>query len=148
MITNIFAAIAVLFGIAAIITLLFMGLYPKCNMFIGWVCVTVFVCSTISTGIAAPEAKKMVFLNNFKEGYYIVDADEAITQFDDKDVEDLALALKNKNINTCKIEKNVKDDEMLNFIIIEEGQDIIYYIDINSVSAMLKNEIIQYDKAS
>ena len=37
---------------------------------------------------------------------------------------------------------------MLNFIIIEEGQDIIYYIDINSVSAMLKNEIIQYDKAS
>ena len=58
-----------------------------------------------NSGIAAPEAKKKVFLNNFKEGYYIVDADEAITQFDDKDVEALALALKNKNINTCKIEK-------------------------------------------
>ena len=87
-------------------------------------------------------ATKEDYATNFEEGYYKINVNEAIAS-GNEDIDSFALTLKNKNIDTIKIEKN-KGKVMTEFICIVEtpDKDLTFYLDPYDIKELVELEII------
>lgn len=96
----------------------------------------------IAGALGLLHATKEDYATNFEEGYYQINVNEAIAS-GNEDIDSFALTLKNKNIDTIKIEKN-KGKVMTEFICIVEtpDKDLTFYLDPYDIKELVELEII------